>query len=60
MSINLKIFLVSVALVAFILFMRYLARKGSDAVDNAIAKKKNEKHTNNVGKEQNLSDIYQK
>ena len=62
MDTGVDIFLISAAIVAAIVLFRIavnkLANKGIDAVQKKIAEKKTDEHTDHVGEEQNLSDLY--
>ena len=58
------VFIIIGAVVFGILILKYilraLANKGINAAENAIAKKKNENHTNGAEEETKLSDMYKK
>lgn len=64
MSVQIKIVLISAAIVVGILIFKYIVNmivdKGVNAAENAIAKKKNKNNTNEANKEKNLSDLYKK
>lgn len=64
MNINLKILLISAVIVAGIYLFKFLVSKLADkaihSAQNKIDRKKSETHIHQAGKEQKLSDLYNK